>query len=293
MKRLLAITAQATLCLALTATAQAAPVTAEGNFIRLGVSDSGALIDHTTSTGIQFDPTGSGNFSGAIDYLTPGFPFAFYSLGVNGEFRTAGGLEPQNNPFGATTINLAPAGASPVIVTSGGMFGGLGFTQALSFDVSSRSIQARITFTNMGDAALENVVYAVGFDPDQDVDIPGSEAFDTDNRVNGQGAAASVTAIGPVLGLGITLANSSGWTNTFAGNRLSRVTNPYLLATEGIDDGFGDTELTLGYNLGDFAPFEQKTIGYDYTLFATVPEPGILPLTVAGLLLLGVARRRA
>ena len=82
-------------------------------------------------------PTGSGNFSSAVDYLTPGAPFAFYALGVGGAFGTAGGLEFGNNPFGATTINLAAAGASPNIVTSGGLFGGLGFTQVLSFDLSS------------------------------------------------------------------------------------------------------------------------------------------------------------
>jgi hypothetical protein len=283
-----------TLCLALATTAQAAPVTVEGDFIRLGVSDSGALIDHATVTGIQFDPSGSGNFAGAIDYLTPGTPFAFYSLGVNGSFGTAGGFAFQNNPFGATTINLAPPGASPNILTSGGMFGGLSFTQVLSFDLSSRTIQARLTFTNVTGTGLANVTYAVGFDPDQDVNYPESEAFDTDNRINGQGAAASVTAIGPGLGYGITLANASGWANTFAGNRFGRETNPYILSAAGIDDGFGDTELTLGYDLGAFAPGEQKSIGYDYTLFVTqVPEPGILPLMFAGLLVIGLGRRKA
>lgn len=287
----------AALCIALAAPAApalAAPVTVEGEFIRLGVSESGALIDHTTFTGIQFDPTGSGNFTNGVDYLTPGTPFAFYSIGVNGAFATAGGLNFENNPFGATTINLAPPGASPYIQTSGGMFGGLGFTQVLSFDLSSRTIQARLTFTNVSGSALENVVYAVGFDPDQDINLPGSESFDTDNRVNGQGAEASVTAIAPLLRFGITLANTSGWEATWASNRNDRETNPYILSSFGVDDGFGDTELTLGYNLGTFAAGEQKSIGYDYTLFvAQVPEPGMLPLMFAGLLLLGARRRRA
>lgn len=293
MKRFIAIAAHAALCAALAAPAWAAPVTVEGNFIRLGVSDSGALIDHTTFTGIQFDPTGSGNFSGAIDYLTPGTPFAFYSLGVNGAFDTAGALAFGNNPFGATTVNLAPPGASPNILTSGGMFGGLGFTQVLSFDLSSRTIQARLTFTNISGTALENVAYAVGFDPDQDIDYPGSEAFDTDNRVDGQGANASVTAIGPVLRYGITLANTSGWANTFASARNDRETNPYILAGSGVDDGFGDAELTLGYNLGAFAPGEQKSIGYEYALFTAIPEPGVLPLMFAGLLAIGLGRSKA
>lgn len=293
MKALFAMTALGALCLALGMPAQGAPVTVEGAFIRLGVSNSGALIDHTTTTGIKFDPSGSGDFSTPIDYLTPGTPFAFYSLGVNGDFRTAGGFDFDNNPFGATTVNLAPEGGSPSILTSGGMFGGLSFTQVLSFDLSSRTIRARLTFTNVSGTALDNVTYAMGFDPDQDIDYPESEAFDTDNRVNGQGAAASVTAVGPGLGYGITLANASGWTDTFAGNRIGRETDPYILAASGIDDGFEDTELTLGYNLGAFAPSEQKTIGYDYTLFiAEVPEPGVLPLMFAGLLLIGLRRNR-
>lgn len=292
MKPLFAISALAVLCVALAAPAQAAPVTVEGRYIRLGVSNNGALIDHTTTTGIKFDPSGMGDFSVPIDYLTPGFPFAFYSLGVNGNFQTAGGLTVDNNPFGATTFNLTPDGGSPYILTSGGMFGGLSFTQVLSFDLSSRTIRARLTFTNVSGMALDNVAYAVGFDPDQDIDIPGSESFDTDNRVNGQGAAASVTAIAPLTRYGITLANATGWADTFASNRADRQTNPYILAASGIDEGFGDTELTLGYDLGAFAPSEQKSIGYDYTLFiAEVPEPGILPLMCAGPLLIGIRRR--
>lgn len=295
MNRLTALALAPLLCLSLCAPALADSVTVQGNFIQLGVGNNGALIDYTTFTGIKFDPTGSGNFSGPIDYLTPGTPFAFYSLGVNGNYRTAGGFDPDNNLFGTTTINLTPAAGQPFVLTKNGTMDGLQFTQVIAFDADARSIHATVTFKNISGSTIENVAYAVGLDPDQDITYPESEAFDTDNLIGGQGAAASVTAIGPGDGYGITLANTSGWANTIASIYFPAPwpTDPYLLSRTFRNDGFGDNTINLGYDLGSFAVGQEKTIGYDYTLFVSpVPEPQVMAMMLCGLCLLGRKARR-
>jgi hypothetical protein len=77
---------------ALSAQSAMADVTVSGDYLKFGVGNNGSLIDFTI-TGLQFDPTGSGNFAGAPDFLTPGSPFAFYSVGVNGMYDTARWLQ--------------------------------------------------------------------------------------------------------------------------------------------------------------------------------------------------------
>lgn len=295
MKRLTAIALAPLLCLAFSIPAAADSVTVQGNYIQVGVGNNGALIDYTTFTGIKFDPTGSGNFSGPIDYLTPGTPFAFYSLGVNGSYRTAGGFDPDNNLFGTTTVDLTPAAGMPFVLTKDGTMDGLQFKQVISFDADSRSISATVTFKNISGSTIDNVVYAVGLDPDQDITYPESEAFDTDNLIGGQGAAASVTAIGPGDGYGITLANTSGWADTIATIYRAEPwpTDPYQLASLFRNDGFGDNSINLGYDLGSFAVGQEKTIGYNYTLFVSpVPEPQVVAMMLCGLCLLGRKARR-
>jgi hypothetical protein len=295
MKRLTAFALAPLLCLGFCLPAVAASVTVQGDYIQLGVGNNGALIDYTTFTGIKFDPTGTGNFSGPIDYLTPGTPFAFYSLGVNGTYRTAGGFDPGNNLFGTTTIDLTPAAGLPFVLTKDGTMDGLQFRQVISFDADSRSIHATLTFKNISESRIDNVVYAVGLDPDQDVTYPESEAFDTDNLIRGQGAAAAVTAIGPGNGYGITLANTSGWADTIASIYYAAPwpTDPYLLSRTFRNDGFGDNSINLGYDLGSFDIGQEKTIGYDYTLFVSpVPEPQVVAMMLCGLCLLGRKARR-
>lgn len=265
--------------------AMAVDVTVSGDYLKFGVGDNGALIDFATLTGIKFDPTGSGSFTGAPDFLYPGTPFAFFSLGVDSNIGTAGG-GCCNNPFGSVTKTLTPMGTT-FVLTSAGTFSGLTISQVMTFETDSKIIHTDVVLTNKSGGILNNVVYAAGLDPDQDYDTHGS--FYTMNTIADQGMGAEVTAMGPLTGLSITMSNTSGW--SAVASISGWVTNPYTLSGAPIDIGNGDYTIALGYKFGNMANNQQISIGYDYTV-AAVPEPATYGMLLAGLGAIGVLARR-
>jgi hypothetical protein len=288
------------LCLALAFAAgasQAADVKLTGDYLQVGVSNSGALITADPFLGLKYDPTGTGNFSGG-DFLTPGTPFAFFSIGVNGVSATAGAGSLTGNPFGSVTKDFSALAGSPYAWTSKGTYNGLTFSQALNFDVHSSVIHSTISFTNTSTAQVNNVAYAVGFDPDQDLTSYGT--FSTNNTINSQGLDASVSAYGTGTNHMITLNNTSGFAAKASITGWS--TDAYGLSSTGGNIGNGDNTIALGYNIGSFAIHETKTLSYDYvvssgpvaeTITASVPEPETYAMLLAGLGLMGaVAKRR-
>ena len=271
--------------MALSAQSAMADVTVSGDYLKFGVGENGSLIDFTTFTGLQFDPSGMGNFASSPDFLTPGTPFAFFSLGVNNNIGTAGAGY-SNNPFSSVTNTLSNVGTTYVI-TSSGTFSGLTISQVMTFDTNSNTIHTDVVLTNKSGATLNNVVYAAGLDPDQD--YPNYYSYYTQNSIGGQGMGAEVTAMGPYSGLSITMSNTSGW------NAVASVsaweTNPYTLSGAVIDYGNGDNTIGLGYKFGNMANNQQIAIGYDYTV-AAVPEPATYGMLLAGLGAIGALARR-
>jgi hypothetical protein len=268
--------------------ANASALVLDNGYLKVGINDSGALIDHSAYVGIQYDPSGTGNY-GAIDFLTPGTPFAFSSLGVNGSYTSSNANEGTNN-FGSTSTNLSSLAGTPLAVTSGASFAGLSFVQVVQYAANSSTIHVSLTFSNNSGSALSNVVYATGFDADQDSNTFGS--FDTLNSILGQGTSAGVAAAGSASGYSISLLNSSGWASTTASVSSGWVTNPYTLSS-GLNDGNGDNTVALAYDLGNFAAGQTKTIAYDIAITA-VPEPSGYAMLLAGLGMLGfMVRRRA
>lgn len=270
----------------LSAQSAMADVTVSGDYLKFGVGNNGSLIDFTTFTGLQFDPTGTGNFSGAPDFLTPGTPFAFYSIGVNGLFDTASG---GYNAFGSSTATLSLAGTT-YVATSAGTFGGLKISQTITFDTTSNLLHTNVVLTNVSGHTLNNIAYGVGFDPDQDASPFGN--YYTDNQILSQGVGASVQATGVGTGYTIKLSSTGGW-SADAGVYGGWDVDPYTLSTAVTGDSYSDSTIALGYNFGNLAKGKQISIGYDVVISAApVPEPETYAMLLAGLGMIGVAARR-
>lgn len=266
-----------------------AATTLTGNYLKVGVSDSGALIDFATGTGVKYDPSGRGDFAGVNDILMPGLPFAFYSIGVNGQSATASSLL-RNNPFSSVTAGSS-VGGTQFAVTAGGNYGGLSITQVLSFGVNSSTLHSSIVLTNTSNYTMHSVAYAVGLDPDQDA--TGQKGFETTNVVQGHGPESSVWAYGRKSDIWVTLSSTSGWEKTRAGISSDWITDPYSLIYMPRNDGSGDNSISLAYNLGELRPGEQVSLGYDYAFARAVPEPETYAMLGMGLGLIGLMRMRS
>ena len=267
-----------------------ADVTVAGDYLQVGVGNNGALINFTDSLGLKFDPTGSGNFTNAPDFLIPGSSFAFYSIGVDGMSNTAGAGS-SSNPFGTSTLDVTTSGTA-FIITSGGTYNGLKVSQTITFDLDSNVIHSSVVLKNTSGGTLNNIAYAVGFDPDQD--YAGYGNYSTNNTILSQGVGAEVQATGPGTGYSITLSSTGGWSAlaTIYGEG-NWQTNPYLLSGTPHDDGNGDGVVALGYHFASLGANKEINIGYDYILTAApVPEPATYGMLLGGLGLVGWAARR-
>jgi len=273
-----------------------AQVVISGKYLEVGVNNGGSLITfdgtgaYGVGTGIQFDPTGTGTFNSAKDIVTPGTPFAFYSVGANGSYGVAGAGSAAN-PFSVTTVAVGTHNAiseSFGTVTSSG----LDLTQTLTLNPNAKYFTESVTLSNNTGVAVNNVVYAVGIDPDNDIGFGGG--YVTNNTILGTGTNAAVSATGPLSGETITLSNTSiGSAGVVANISAGWDTNPYnLLSNPSAANGPGDYTINLAYNLGTLAAGQSETIGYQFAV-AAVPEPTEGALLLAGIGLLGfIAARR-
>ncbi|WP_020585613.1 PEP-CTERM sorting domain-containing protein [Desulfobacter curvatus] len=257
----------------------------EGDFLRVGVGTGGGLIDDDFIVGIDYDSAGNGAWT-TYDVLKPGSPFQFNSIGVNGSWA-ASGYENGNN-FSATTTETS-AGTTLSTSTTGA-YGGLSYSQYLYFDETSGVIHFTITLANITDSILEDVVFATGFDPDQDVYAGGSTY--TTNTIESD----RVVAYGSVTGWGTAIVGDGVMTISSFWNQ-----NPYALATTSVNDGSGDYTINMGWDLGDMAAGAVATINFDYALGtdssghtdpAPIPEPATVLLFGLGILGIAGASRK-
>jgi len=208
--------------LALYGIGNAANFTLTGNYLNVGINDAGGLIvpgsyitanGYGVGVGLQFDPTGLGNFpapGAGTDFLSPGIPFEFYSIGINGVNMGAAGYTnsyvPGGNTFGMTTVDTS-AGSLLSAISYGAVDGLAIATQLAYFDKNAKSIYFDVNFVNTTSSAM-SVVYARGLDPDQDFYTYGTYA--TNNSIGTIGGKAVVTAVGPISGLSIQIQDLSG-----------------------------------------------------------------------------------
>lgn len=259
----------------------------EGNNLRVGVGSSGALVDDSiavVSSGLLGGHRGAvGVQYRGVDLIMPGTPFQFYAIGADGQYGIASNDGAVGNSFATVTTNTSSGGRLSALTT--GSYGAIGFTQKLSFDKGAYVISYDITLTNAGTDTLSDVVFATGFDPDQDYS-DFFEAFETENSIR----TGMVNAYGPNAGWGIAIVGDGNATISSSWD-----TDPYLLLTP-INDGYGDNTINMGWRIGDLAAGQSATISYDYAITDAdgnvVPEPSTMILLGSGLTALVVFRKK-
>lgn len=259
----------------------------EGDYLRVGVSDSGGLIDDGFIVGIDYDKTGTGTYSPSdADFLKPGTPFEFYSIGIGGEpnWNAAGYFS--GNAFGGTTSDTT-GGSSTNSANTVASWGSLGINQDLWYPdagVGAGTIKFHVKLTNNGADALTDVVYARGLDPDQDVYAGGG--YETTNVIpNGNLVYGSA----PITDWTIGIFSDSAYAHMPTVNR-DWDQDPYALLTAR-NDGYGDFTINMAFDIGTLDPRQSADLYFEYRIAEThggvvgvIPEPAsILLLSVAGL----------
>jgi len=268
--------------------ARAVSVILEGNYLRVGVNDSGGLIDDGFDVGIDYAFNGDSAWTG-FDFLKPGTPFEFYSLGYEGIWAAAGYYD--GNPVSGTTTNTSAGSTLSTLTT--GSFGALDLSQMLSFGQNSGVIDFSVTLTNNSSSTINNVVYARGLDPDQDVFAGGG--YDTTNTIVNNNL---VTGSAPITDWTIGIYSDSAYAHTPTVRYNWPYGNPYGLLTP-VNDGYGDYAINMAWDIGSLGAGESATVAFQYRIAETqagvVPENsstlGLLAIALAGLM--AVARRQS
>lgn len=273
------------LCLA--ASAHADSFVLNGTQMTVGVDESGGLVHDLIEDSVSHTFGITPGWRPAVDYLRPGSPFQFYSIGMSGNWDYAG-YDPGNN-FSATTANTS-AGTTLSARTTGAFTttaGTLNFTQLLWFGINDTTIRYEVTFENTGNTVLEDVVYAVGLDPDQEFDT--RSTYDTFNSILDPN---TVIAVGPTDGDWIWIRAEPGQSNE-PSISYDWYTDPYLLYNSPPNDGYGDYTISMAFSLGTMDPGDVRTVRYEIAIGAgaVVPEPAHYAL-VGSLGLLGLAAWR-
>jgi len=104
--------------------AVAAPLTLEGNYVKIGTNDAGTIgSGGNTSPGILYDSTGTATFNPSYDYLTPGTPFEGWTVkGIDSDGTTVLFNYTNNN-----TNVTSPAITGTLVDYSGVSYRGLTF----------------------------------------------------------------------------------------------------------------------------------------------------------------------
>jgi hypothetical protein len=253
-----------------------------GDYLQVGVNDAGGLLDNSLTVGIKLDPSGTGSY-GAADFLLPGNPFEFYSLGVSpSTWNDAGfdGAAVLSNPFSATTVDVS-SGTDFLALTYTGTFslGGasLSYIQQVYFAKNSPIINFSVDILNKGDSPVA-VVYARGLDPDQGVNV--GEGYATINTIAGNTVTGMSTGSSKLY-ISIVDLEGSGVPGIAGPNGGAWDTNPFNLFM-GPNLGNGDYSINMAW-LMELPANTSNEIDFQYKV-GQVPIPPSCFLVLSGLL---------
>jgi hypothetical protein len=257
-----------------------------GSYLNVGMSNTGGLIDDNYNVGLQFDPTGTGNFTNAPDILKPDTPFEFYAVAINGVDEGPNGFGFNNSNYVMTSTKVGP-----LVASTAGVVGGLAITVQTTV-VSGKEVLFNVDFINFSGAPM-NVQYARGLDAKPDYELGSSS---TVNSIS----AGMVTALGPLTGVAISIVDLSGGgvptiqAPTSGGYGWATSLATLSIPMKAGNYGDSDSSINMYWNLGTIPNLASKDISFAYELSAVtpVPLPPALLLLAPGLFgLVGLRKR--
>ncbi|MFI4882640.1 MAG: S8 family serine peptidase [Phycisphaerales bacterium JB064] len=231
-----------------------------------GVSDPGvSLAGDALNVGLT--PSGAWGFSGTgIEYngieflpnIGDGQP-AFFGLGSSsGSFVNDGQGTSQDVPFNVTSQSTPTVNR----VSISGVTGSFLVDRSISYGLGDNFIAIDVTLTNTSDRRISDVLWAEGFNPDQDLGGTGSQ-FTLNDVIDGQPMAVATGANGLAIGLAAdpTDARAMAFFASVSGD----VRNPQSVLDRMLPDPNGasaDLTMALSYDLGDVDPGQSTTMRY-------------------------------
>ncbi|MGD1085940.1 MAG: VPDSG-CTERM sorting domain-containing protein [Verrucomicrobiota bacterium] len=250
-----------------------AQYTLQGNYLEVGVGADGSIINpagtaptiggqyYSQYPGIIWNGAGTG-FGGSYvnnDFITPGTPYQSYSIGVGGNYGVASYIA------GTGTLGTTTTQTGPLSTLTTGSFGGLTFSQTLSFTAGSSIINYAMTLNNPTGAALNNVVFNTALDPDPDVYQFGS--YVTANTIVSPGIvqATGLDTHNSIIIQGVT----PGAAASIISDWYSSTIDPYSHLTSENDGTPADYAIEDSWDIGTLAAGASETIDYNYIINAT------------------------
>lgn len=246
-----------------------------GQHLRIGVGSDGYLINDNDGyiLGLQYDPRGTGTFSavgpfGEQDLLNTGSSWEYFALRIDGipYGRTAANY---GSMFNFTTTDTSAGNV--LSAQSVGTIGGLDYTAVLWFARDASVVDFTVTLVNTTAAAVNEIYFARGMDPQPDFWYNGSWA--SQNTVDRAGRR--VTAAGVVAWPPVTIRDLSGGAVVSVSSGAWGTEDPYELYWRPADDGDGDHCIHIAYCQPTLGAGESVTWHFQYVL---TPPQQVAPM---------------
>ncbi|MEQ8843817.1 MAG: S8 family serine peptidase [Phycisphaerales bacterium] len=226
-----------------------------------GVSLSGDRLDVGITPSGAWGFGGTGISFGGVEFLPSigdGQPAFFGLSSASGGFVNDGQGSSQDVPF--NVASQSTPGVNRVSI--GGVTDGLRIDRSMSYMLGDGFVAIDVTVTNTTDRRIDDVLWAEGFNPDQDLGGTGS-LFTINDVVDGQAVAVATGANGLSIALAAdpTDSRASAFFSSVSGD----VRSALSVSERMVPDPNGtssDLTMALSYDLGDLDPNQSATMRY-------------------------------
>lgn len=252
---------------------------------RLCESNGGVFLNNKIITtcvsedgtfGNGYNPVGI-TFQGA-DFLRPGTPFEFFSLQFTDD--SSADVTYYNNNAGGGNIPTTISALNRFDSKNGGamvdshIYDGtkrLEIVQKYTLDPNSKELILRVELSNVGKSSINNLYYARGLDPDQDIGSS-SSTYQTYNQKGGFFGGLKVSTENLVQAIGITTKLAVGLYSVDEIAHDTCVKPSWSMSPIGIISCMpplytnlnSDSTINIAFNLGTLHPREKKVFSFKY-----------------------------